>query len=166
LSEGASWIVFDPIGDILSSALEWKAQKGKAMDYILEAKTPEVEQYLALRQSVGWHRLPADTVANSLSSSIFNVCAVHADEVIGFGRVVGDGYIYFYLQDIIVHPDWQGHGIGKAIIQHLYDKVLAVAVPGAFFGLMAANGASPLYEKFGFKPRSEKMPGMSLWFST
>jgi GNAT superfamily N-acetyltransferase len=122
------------------------------MDYILEAKTPEVEQYLALRQSVGWHRLPADTVANSLSSSIFNVCAVHADEVIGFGRVVGDGYIYFYLQDIIVHPDWQGQGIGKAIIQHLYDKVLAVAVPGAFFGLMAANGASPLYEKFALSP--------------
>ena len=39
----------------------------------------------------------------------------------------------------------------------------SVATPGAFFGLMAAEGVPLLFEKLGFKRRPEGMPGMSLW---
>lgn len=84
-------------------------------------------------------------------------------KLIGFGRVVGDGALYFYLQDVIVLPNYQGKGIGYAITQRLVNHVLAVAPQGAFVGLMAAPGVASLYEKFGFTCRPQDMQGMSLW---
>lgn len=48
-----------------------------------------------------------------LGNSLFSVCAIYKNEVIGCGRAVGDGGIYFYIQDIIVLPKFQGRGIGK-----------------------------------------------------
>jgi hypothetical protein len=34
--------------------------------------------------------------------------------------------------------------------------------PGTFVGLMAATGAGPFYERFGFQPRGDDRPGMWL----
>lgn len=76
---------------------------------------------------------------------------------------MGDGALYFYLQDVIVLPDYQGKGIGYAIAQKLVNHVLAVAPPGAFVGLMTAPGVASIYEKFGVTCRSQDMPGMALW---
>ncbi|MCR5501527.1 MAG: GNAT family N-acetyltransferase [Lachnospiraceae bacterium] len=33
------------------------------------------------------------------------------DEVVGMGRLVGDGVMYWYLQEIVVLPEYQGRGI-------------------------------------------------------
>ncbi|WP_394325988.1 GNAT family N-acetyltransferase, partial [Methanosarcina horonobensis] len=38
------------------------------------------------------------------------------NNIIDFGRVIGDRGIYLYIQDIIVLPEFQGHGIGKHIM--------------------------------------------------
>ncbi len=99
----------------------------------------------------------------SLQNSLYSICAIHENKVIGFGRVVGDGQLYFYLQDMIVLPEYQGQGIGSQIIETIRNHVLSIAPPGAFFGLMAADGAASLYEKFGFKSRPPQMPGMFMW---
>jgi len=37
------------------------------------------------------------------------------------GRIVGDGVTICYIQDVIVLPEYQGKGIGKAII--VYGKI-------------------------------------------
>ena len=78
---------------------------------------------------------------------------------------MGDGYIYFYLQDVIVLPEYQGNGVGYKIVEKLNDLVLSVARPGTYIGLMAAENASGLYEKFGFTRRPENAPGMNKWVS-
>ncbi len=129
------------------------------MQFEIVEKIATVTEYQSLRSAVGWHNHAADVAEQSLANSIFSVCAMSENKVIGFGRVVGDGHIYFYLQDVIVLPEYQGRGVGYKITEKLNNLVLSVAKPGAYFGLMAAEHASGLYEKFGFTCRPENAPG-------
>lgn len=136
------------------------------MQYEIVERIPTVSEYQFLRTSVGWHNHSDIVVERSLQNSLYSVCAISVDEVVGFGRLVGDGYLYFYLQDMMVLPSYQGRGIGYQIVKKIHDYVISIAQPGAFFGLMAAEGASSMYEQFGFKSRPTNMPGMSLWIGT
>ncbi len=38
-------------------------------------------------------------------------------------RVVGDGVKYFMVQDVVVLPDRQGHGIGRALLTRVLDLI-------------------------------------------
>ena len=76
------------------------------------------------------------------------------------GFVVGDGGLYFYVQDIIVVPGYQGLGIGRRIMKEVMDFLEAEARPGAFLGLMAARGKGGFYNRYGFEQRHPESPGM------
>ena len=73
-------------------------------------------------------------------------------EVIGMGRLVGDGVMYWYLQEIIVQPEYQGKGIGTAIVNKLLEYITEHTEKGEFtsVGLTAAEGKEGFYERFGF----------------
>ena len=43
-------------------------------------------------------------------------------ETIAMGRLIGDG-IYYLIVDVVVIPEFQGHGIGSAIIDMLLKYV-------------------------------------------
>jgi GNAT superfamily N-acetyltransferase len=123
-------------------------------------RIPTVEEYLALREAVGWGRLDEQMTASGLAHALFTVCLLHKGKVIGCGRVIGDGGLYFYLQDIIVLPAFQGKGLGKRLMQAILGYLEEHALPGAFVGLMAARGASSFYTQFGFAVRPSERPGM------
>ena len=76
------------------------------------------------------------------------------------GRIVGDGAFYFYIQDIVVHPDHQGKGIGKEILNALMKFLESNAPDKAFIGLFASNGKVKFYEKYNLKDYSPNMTGM------
>lgn len=73
--------------------------------------------------------------------------------------MIGDG-IYFYIQDIMVLPGFQGKGIGKHIMDALMDFLNSHVCNSAFIGLMAAKGVSKFYERYGFIERPPDRPGM------
>ena len=81
------------------------------------------------------------------------------------GRIVGDGHIYFYLQDLMVRPDYQHHGLGSKIMESLmqYIDEHAPVKSGAYVGLMMAPGLHDFYEKFGFKDLPKDSPAMWMW---
>jgi Acetyltransferase (GNAT) family. len=69
------------------------------------------------------------------------------NDIIGFGRVIGDGGIYLYIQDVIVLPEFQGQGIRKYIMNAIKDylnihNLNIHTFPGTFVDLMAAKEAS------------------------
>ena len=70
------------------------------------------------------------------------------------GRVVGDGAIFFYLQDIAVLPEHQGAGVGSQIVERLLADIARRAPPQAFVGLFASAGRAPFYERYGFQAHS------------
>ena len=128
-------------------------------------RLPDAETYNRLRGSVGWATYEADTIEHCLAQSRYCVCAALGDgEIIGMARVVGDGGLVCYIQDVIVLPQWQRRGIGRAMM----DKVMAFvdehAAPGAVIGLMAALGKEAFYRRYGFtvRPDARFGPGMHL----
>ncbi len=127
---------------------------------ILVERSPSLAEYRRLREAAGWNALDDAGASEGLAHALYSVCLESDGEVVGCGRVVGDGGIYFYLQDIIVLPAFQGRGLGAMIMDAVMGYLDRAARPGAFVGLMAAEGAADFYLRYGFAPRGPGRPGM------
>ncbi|MDE7133011.1 MAG: GNAT family N-acetyltransferase, partial [Lachnospiraceae bacterium] len=102
---------------------------------------------------------PLHQVEMALKNGLFNVSAICDGKVVGMGRLVGDGAMYWYLQEIVVLPEYQGKGIGKSIVNRLIEYIKSTAIPGTIIdvGLTAVKGKEPFYEQFGFSIRATGM---------
>lgn len=119
----------------------------------LSASPPTACEFVGLRATCGWGAVDMAVAERALAAGLINVVARNGDRLAGFGRVVGDGVLYFHVQDVIVHPDFRGQGIGRLIVGALLAEILKQAPIGATIGLMAAAGKEGFYEKFGFARR-------------
>ena len=126
----------------------------------IEQRLPTVSEYQSMRNSVGWHLVDEQSIETALSGSLFSVVALENGQIKACARIVGDGSLYFYIQDVMVHPDHQKKGLSKKLMRELMTFIHTNAKTGAFVGLMAAKGLGPYYETFGFKPRDKNAPGM------
>ena len=79
--------------------------------------------------------------------------AKYGDRLIGMGRMVGDGAMYWYLQEIIVLPEYQKQGVGTKIVNHLVDYAVSHSTTGKFttIGGVSAKGKEEFYSKLGFE---------------
>jgi amino-acid N-acetyltransferase len=83
----------------------------------------------------------------------FVVAVNEQDEMIGCGQLKPHGQDVLELASIAVHPDLQGKGIARAIIERLLKDS-----PRPLY-LMCRSSLGPFYEKFGFQGISyEEMP--------
>lgn len=137
------------------------------MGYRLVERDPTVEEYQRLRRSVGWGEMTDEGVAVGLPNARFSAVLEHDGDAIGCARVVGDGGLYFYVQDVIVLEEHRGRGLGAMLMDAVMDYLERTAHRGAFVGLMAAVGAEPFYERYGFSRRPDDRPGMArVWGMT
>ena len=72
-----------------------------------------------LYDSVGWSAYTRDvgTLRRALAGSSTLVIARDGAVLIGLARVVSDGATICYLQDVLVDPSHQGHGVGHALVR-------------------------------------------------
>jgi ribosomal protein S18 acetylase RimI-like enzyme len=131
---------------------------GSTMAIVERAPTPD--EYQRLRASVGWNELSPDSIRAGLSGSLYSVVLERDGDAVGCGRVVGDGGVYFYVQDVIVLPELQGLGWGARIMDAVMRYLDASARPGSFIGLMAAKDVEGFYRRYGFDRRPDDRPGM------
>lgn len=121
-------------------------------------------EYLAIRRQVGWKILREEQAEKALKNSLYVVTAYEDDTLVGMGRIVGDGAVICYVQDLIVIPESQGNGIGSAILKKLTEYVEGLCQENSemMFCLMCAKGREIFYEKHGFLARPTKQlgPGM------
>lgn len=131
------------------------------IDFKLVENQLSAEDFLRLKLATGFRNRPITQVEQALENDLLDVVAVANNEVIGMGRLVGDGVMYWYLQEIIVLPEYQGNGIGTSIVNHLLEYIKNNTSEGDFtcVGLTAAKGKETFYERFGFK----KSNGMNLY---
>lgn len=122
------------------------------MEYILLENQLKAEDFIRLKIATGFRDRRIELVEKALKNNLFDVVAVVNGEVIGMGRLVGDGAMYWYLQEIIVLPEYQNQGIGTAIVNRLLEYISEHTEPGDFtsVGLTAAEGKEGFYERFGF----------------
>jgi GNAT superfamily N-acetyltransferase len=125
-----------------------------------------VDEYLGLRAKVNWKKLSEKQAGLALKNSLFTVKAYDEDagQLVGMGRVVGDGAVICYIQDLIVIPEAQGRHIGSQIIERLKDYADGLREDGTtmMLCLMCAKGREKFYIKSGFtaRPTDNLGPGM------
>jgi len=123
-----------------------------------------VAEYLELRRQVGWKRLTERQAELALENCIYSLSAYDDGKLIGMARVVGDGAVVCYIQDLIVLPEYQGRRVGSALMKHIISFVesLKTGDEEIMLCLMCAKGREGFYLKHGFtaRPTDTLGPGM------
>ncbi len=89
----------------------------------------------------------------TFSNSMFKCFAYDGNKIVGVGRALADGRDCSYICDIAVHPEYQGIGLGKKVIQNLvgqsdgHKKIILYSNPGK----------EVFYKKLGFKKMNTAM---------
>lgn len=122
-------------------------------EFSLKLTSPSVEGFLRLRKKVGWGELEANLAKKSLNNSLFHVTIYHDQQLIGLGRVVGDGAMFFYIQDVVVDPDYQNLGIGTVLMDTIEGFLRYTAQKGSTIGLLSAQGKESFYGRYGYMER-------------
>lgn len=124
----------------------------------------DIETYMYLRQQVGWKMLSKKQAEMALKNCLFNVVAYEDGEPVGMGRIVGDGAVVCYVQDLVILPAVQGKGIGSQVLGRLVEYVESITEDGTemMLCLMCAKGREGFYKKHDFmaRPTQNLGPGM------
>ncbi|MBQ2981020.1 MAG: GNAT family N-acetyltransferase [Lachnospiraceae bacterium] len=127
----------------------------------------DIKTYLGLRAAVGWKTLDNEQAIMALKNSIYTLTATIDDKVVGMARMVGDGAVICYIQDLVVHPSYQKLGVGQALMERLVRHADEIKLQGTelMLCLMCAKGREGFYEKYGFiaRPTENLGPGMIMY---
>ena len=79
----------------------------------------KLEDVLHLYQAVGWtnYTNQPQMLEQSLAHSLAIYVARDGEEIVGLGRLVGDGFSSGFVQDLIVLPTYQRQGIGSDLMK-------------------------------------------------
>lgn len=136
-------------------------------NFITRLSAPCVTDFIALRERVGWGSLQPGLAASSLQNTLFHVTIYQCDHqgtehLAAMGRVIGDGSLYFYIQDVVVSPDFQGIGLGAEVMQAIESYLAETVTTGATVGLLAAKSKETFYEQFGYQRRDGEAMGLGM----
>ena len=120
-----------------------------------------VEQFCDLQEAVGFGRPNCAQIEKAIKNSIYSISVNVDGEVVGMGRLVGDGARVFYIQDVFIKPEYQRNGIGRLIVEKLleYIKSNGVINSNIMVGLMSAKGKEEFYQNLGFRSRPNEKEG-------
>ncbi len=122
--------------------------------FSLHLEAPSAEEFAGLRKDIGWGETDLLMAQASLDNSLFHVTIRDTDALAGMGRVVGDGVMYFYIQDVVVAPEFQGQGLGHALMEAIEAYLISAVRTGSTVGLFAAKGKEGFYARYGYLARS------------
>lgn len=122
---------------------------------------PADDVYRRLRADAGLSPKTAEATARGLPASLFAVQVLAGDDVVGMGRVIGDGGCFYQVVDIAVLPAHQGQGLGKRIMREIVGYLDTHVPPSAYVSLIADGQAHALYAQFGFAPTAPASIGMA-----
>ena len=96
---------------------------------------------------------PADALQVVFTNSRFKCFVYEGTVLIGVGRALADGVDCSYICDVAIHPDYQGIGLGKRII----DELKRLSQGHKKIILYANVGKEGFYQKMGFKKMNTAM---------
>jgi GNAT superfamily N-acetyltransferase len=69
--------------------------------------------------------------------------------LVGFLRIVTDRAYFYYLCDVMIHPDWQRRGLGSRLVESSVQECRRRGYMKIF--LTALPGLEDFYRRFGFR---------------
>lgn len=114
---------------------------------------PSPEQFVEMRIESGWDVPSLQEAKTAIDLSLCGILLMENENVIGMARVLGDGVLCLFIQDVIVAKSCRGKRYGGLIMQKLIDYLQSNYSPNCTVGLMAAKGKVGFYERCGFQSR-------------
>ncbi|MDV8111880.1 GNAT family N-acetyltransferase [Paraclostridium bifermentans] len=122
--------------------------------------SPSPMEYISLRLRTGMGEKDLIKSEIALKNSLFIVSLWDNNDLIGFGRIVGDKGITYIVSDIMVDPKYQGQGFGKTIMKEIDTYLEENTDEYAYVCLIANKPADKLYSKFKFEYVEPEACGM------
>jgi ribosomal protein S18 acetylase RimI-like enzyme len=111
------------------------------------------EQLLDLYNSVGWvaytHERQRANLQKAIRNSTYVVSAWHGNTLVGLARGLSDDVSIFYLQDILVRPEFQRQGIGWQLLQNCLERFKHVRMKVLLTD--DEEGQLQFYESLGYR---------------
>jgi GNAT superfamily N-acetyltransferase len=127
----------------------------------LVERVPTVEEYDVLVRAVGWAKYTnVEAIAAALRNTLYAVVAVEGDLAVGLARVVGDGAMAFYVQDVVVLPKHQRQGVGTALMEAVMGYFRRSTPRRSAIGLFTGRNLAGFYERHGFEGPETGLYGM------
>nr|WP_320000145.1 GNAT family N-acetyltransferase [uncultured Draconibacterium sp.] len=114
---------------------------------ILDTRDIKLEQVIELYKANKWS---AADKTNELFKALINshslITAWDKNKLIGLGNSISDGFLVVYYPHLLVHPEYQGKGVGKMIVDRMFEKYKDFHMQ-----MLTADGkAIDFYNKVGF----------------
>lgn len=89
-----------------------------------EGEVPDADDLRALYDAVGWSAYTRDMTAleAALRGSAYVLTCREDGRLVGLLRCVSDDATIAYLQDVLVEPDFQRRGIGRALCERALER--------------------------------------------
>ena len=100
-----------------------------------------------LRESIGWNRMEEE-YGNPLMTSYYQIAVYENDQLIGYIDCVSNGVTDAYIQDLMVHPEYQGKGVGTELMNQMITYLKEKRI--YMISVVYEESLKPFYEKFGF----------------
>ncbi|MEB3885430.1 GNAT family N-acetyltransferase [Lyngbya sp. CCY1209] len=118
-----------------------------------------------LCNAVGWSRRPLRKVKKAIQHSflVVSMWQMRGNQrrLIGFARATSDHAFNATLWDVVVHPDFQSKGLGKALMRFIIKKLRSDDISN--ITLFADPHVVDFYRNLGFIPDPEGIKGM-FWY--
>jgi GNAT superfamily N-acetyltransferase len=85
-----------------------------------------------LYDHVGWTRPASEEALAEVLKAGPAVGAWDGDKLVGFVRALSDGYLVAYVEDVMVHEEYQRSGVGKKLMTRLLEEIGGVAKVNLF----------------------------------
>ena len=105
----------------------------------------DVTEFLALAQRVWPRNYDPSAAAHALRATI-NITARESRRLVGCLRILTDGYFFSTIPEMLVDPEFQRRGIGRALLEAAWSR------SPTSLALGAQPGNETFFVKCGFEP--------------
>jgi len=115
----------------------------------------ETDEVIALYRANDWSSAdkPEQLLA-ALRNSHSLVTARQDGRLVGLGNAISDGHLVVYYPHLLVHPEFQGQGIGRQMMDALQQRYAVLHMQ-----MLTADGrAISFYENLGFSRAGQTQP--------
>ena len=115
----------------------------------------ETDEVIDLYKTNGWSSAEKpEKLIPALKNSDALVTARISGKLVGIGNAISDGSLVVYYPHMLVHPDYKGKGVGRAMMELLKQKYLSFHQQM----LTADIGAIGFYKALGFERAGKTEP--------
>jgi GNAT superfamily N-acetyltransferase len=79
--------------------------------------------FILLHKKMGMAEYSIEQIKKSMPYNLYSIVAINDYEIIGMGRLLGDGVLLWYINDVLVLKEHQGKVIGKEIVKRLIQYI-------------------------------------------